>query len=119
MMGLDVHDMEGLNENLVGYDEKVQRSKQFGLDALRLGKELQPGFVLTAEPGIYFIPELIDRWKAENKLEEFINYDEVEKFREFGGIRIEDDVLITENGHRVLGEPIAKTVEDVEAWCTK
>jgi Xaa-Pro aminopeptidase len=119
MLGLDVHDMEGLNENLVGYNKMVQRSKQFGLDALRLGKELQPGFVLTAEPGIYFIPELIDRWKAENKLEEFINYSEVEKFREFGGIRIEDDVLITENGHKVLGEPIAKTVEDVETWCAR
>lgn len=120
MMGLDVHDMEGLNENLVGYDKKVKRSEQFGLDALRLGKQLQPGFVLTAEPGIYFIPELIDRWKAEKKLEEFINYDEVEKFRGFGGIRIEDDVLITGSGHRVLGEkPIAKTVEDVESWCAK
>ena len=119
MMGLDVHDMENLNENLVGYDKSVQRSKQFGLNALRLGKELQPGFVLTAEPGIYFIPELIDRWKAENKLEEFVNYDEVEKFRGFGGIRIEDDILITGNGHKVLGKPIAKTIEDVEAWCAK
>ncbi len=119
MMGLDVHDMENLNENLVGYDKSVQRSKQFGLNALRLGKELQPGFVLTAEPGIYFIPELIDRWKAENKLEEFVNYDEVEKFRGFGGIRIEDDILITGSGHKVLGKPIAKTIEDVEAWCAK
>ncbi|MDZ7859082.1 MAG: aminopeptidase P family protein [Candidatus Krumholzibacteriota bacterium] len=119
MMGLDVHDMEGLNEDLVGYDENVRRSKQFGLSALRLGRELRPGFVLTAEPGIYFIPELIDRWREENKLEEFINYDEVEKYRGFGGIRIEDDVLITGSGHKILGEPIAKTVEDVESWCAR
>jgi len=119
MMGLDVHDMEGLNEDLVGYDENVRRSKQFGLSALRLGRKLQQGFVLTAEPGIYFIPELIDRWREENKLEEFINYDEVEKYRGFGGIRIEDDVLITGGGHRILGEPIAKTIEDVESWCAK
>ncbi|HMA76247.1 MAG TPA: M24 family metallopeptidase, partial [Candidatus Krumholzibacteriaceae bacterium] len=93
--------------------------KQFGLSALRLGRKLQQGFVLTAEPGIYFIPELIDRWREENKLEEFINYDEVEKYRGFGGIRIEDDVLITGGGHRILGEPIAKTIEDVESWCAK
>lgn len=118
MLGLDVHDMEGLNEDLVGYDEKVKRSDQFGLAYLRLGRELETGFVVTVEPGIYFIPELIDRWKEDRKFTDFINYEEVEKYRKFGGIRIEDDVLITESSHRVLGEPIAKTVEDVEEWCS-
>ena len=118
MLGLDVHDMEGLNEDLVGYDENVKRSDQFGLAYLRLARELEPGFVVTVEPGIYFIPELIDRWKEDRKFTEFIDYGEVEKYRNFGGIRIEDDVLITDSGHRVLGEPIAKTVEDVEEWCS-
>lgn len=119
MMGLDVHDMEGLSEDLVGYDETVQRSEQFGLNALRLGKKLEPGFVITVEPGIYFIPELIDRWKADNKFSEFVNYDKVNSLRDFGGMRIEDDVLITQTGHKVLGKPIAKTVEEVEDWCAK
>jgi Xaa-Pro aminopeptidase len=115
MMGLDVHDMEGLGEDLVGYDDEIRRSEQFGLAYLRLGKRLRPGFVLTVEPGIYFIPELIDQWRAAGKGSDFINYAEVEKFRQFGGIRIEDDVLVTGEGHRVLGEPIPKTVEEVEA----
>lgn len=119
MMGLDVHDLEGLGENKVGYDETLQRSEQFGLDALRLAKKLQPGYVLTVEPGIYFIPELIDRWKADNKFTEFINYDKIDAFRDFGGIRVEDDVLITEKGHKVLGKPIAKSVADVEEWCAR
>jgi len=119
MMGLDVHDMEGLGEDLVGYDEKISRSDQFGLAALRLARELEPGFVITVEPGIYFIPELIDRWKEEDRFAEFINYDKVEKYRNFGGIRIEDDVLITESGHRVLGKPIAKEVDEVQDWCTE
>jgi len=114
MMGLDVHDMEGLGENYVGYDEEIKRSDQFGLAFLRLGRKLQPGFVLTDEPGIYFIPELIDQWKAENKLAEFINYDKVETFKDFGGIRIEDDILVTDNGFKVLGRPIPKTVNEVE-----
>ncbi len=114
MMGLDVHDMENLGEDYVGYDEETQRSDQFGLAYLRLAKALQPGYVLTVEPGIYFIPELIDLWKAENKFREFINYQEVEKYRGFGGIRIEDDVLVTEQGHRVLGKPVPKTIEEVE-----
>lgn len=117
-MGLDVHDLEGLGENLVGYDKDTQRSEQFGLSALRFGKELQPGYVLTVEPGIYFIPELIEMWKAENKLSDFINYDKVEKFKKFGGIRIEDDIVVTESSCRVLGNnPIPKQVEDVEAAC--
>lgn len=117
-MGLDVHDLEGLGENLVGYDKDTQRSEQFGLSALRFGKELQPGNVLTVEPGIYFIPELIEMWKAENKLSDFINYDKVEKYKNFGGIRIEDDIVVTESSCRVLGKnPIPKQVEDVEAAC--
>ena len=99
---------------MVGYDEEVTRSKEFGLAFLRFGRKLQEGFVMTIEPGIYFIPELIDIWKSENKLAEFINYDVVETYKDFGGIRIEDDVLVTATGHRVLGRPIPKTVEEVE-----
>jgi Xaa-Pro aminopeptidase len=114
MMGLDVHDMENLGEDYVGYDEKTRRSDQFGLAYLRMAKELEPGHVMTVEPGIYFIPELIDLWKSEKKHQQFINYDKVEKFRSFGGIRIEDDVLVTEKGHKVLGKPIPKTIEEVE-----
>jgi len=115
MMGLDVHDMEGLGEDYVGYDENTKRSEQFGTAFLRLGRELQTGFVLTVEPGIYFIPELIDRWKSEEKFVEFINYEKVETYKDFGGIRIEDDILVTEKGYRVLGRPIPKTVEEIEA----
>ncbi len=114
MLGLDVHDMEGLGENLVGYNESLKRAEQFGLAYLRLGRELEPGFVVTNEPGCYFIPALIDQWKGEQKHAQFINYDQVEKYREFGGVRIEDDVLITDTGSRVLGTPIPKTVEEVE-----
>jgi len=115
MMGLDVHDMENLGEHFVGYDEHTVRSEQFGLKYLRLAKALQSGYVFTVEPGIYFIPELIDMWKKQNRHEEFINYDKVEEYRDFGGIRIEDNVLVTENGFRVLGtKPIPKSVEEVE-----
>ncbi len=114
MMGLDVHDMEDLGENYVGYDETYQRSNQFGLAFLRLGREHQPGFVFTIEPGVYFIPALIDQWKAENKHSSFINYDKVETFKTFGGIRIEDDILVTADSHRVLGKPIPKTVDEIE-----
>ncbi|MFH1198289.1 MAG: aminopeptidase P family protein [bacterium] len=119
MLGLDVHDMEGLGENFVGYDDETKRSEQFGLAYLRCARELKPGFVLTVEPGIYFIPQLIDNWKAENRHAEFINYDKVETMKGFGGIRIEDDVLITETGSRVLGKPIPKTIEEVETACNK
>lgn len=115
MLGLDVHDMEALGEKFVGYDETVERSDQFGLAYLRLARELEPGFVLTVEPGIYFIPALIDKWRAENKFTEFINYVKVEGYRHFGGIRIEDDVVVTEKGCRVLGKPIAKTVPEIES----
>ena len=114
-LGLDVHDLEGMGENYVGYDEETVRSKEFGLSFLRFARRLQTGFVMTIEPGIYFIPELIDIWKSENKLSEFINYDKVETYKDFGGIRIEDDVLVTETGYRVLGKPIPKTVAEIEA----
>jgi Xaa-Pro aminopeptidase len=114
MLGLDVHDMEGLGENNVGYNESLKRSDQFGLAYLRLGRKLEPGFVVTNEPGCYFIPALIDIWKGEKKHSQFINYDQVEFYRGFGGVRIEDDVLITDEGSRVLGTPIPKTVEEVE-----
>jgi len=120
MLGLDVHDIEGLGEGFVGYDESTQRSEQFGLAYLRLAKKLHQGFVITVEPGIYFIPQLYKIWKSENKLTEFINYDKVAEYLDFGGIRIEDDVLVTETGHRVLGKsPIPKTVEDIEQTCGK
>ncbi len=115
MLGLDVHDLENFGENNFGYDSKIKRSSQFGLKSLRFGKKLVPGLVLTVEPGIYFIPELIDKWKAEKKFTNFINYKNVEAFRKAGGIRIEDDVLVTNNGSKVLGKPIPKTVEEVES----
>ncbi len=115
MMGLDVHDMENLGENYVGYDHEISRSNQFGLAFLRLGKRLREGFVLTVEPGIYFIPALIDQWKQEKLHPEFIDYDKVETFKDFGGIRIEDDILVTESGCRVLGNPIPKEVSEIEA----
>jgi len=115
MMGLDVHDMEDLGQINVGYDESTRPSSIFGTAFLRMGKTLEPGYVLTNEPGIYFIPELIDIWKKENKFAEFINYNKVEEYRNFGGIRLEDDILITETGSRILGEKrIPITVEEIE-----
>jgi len=117
MMGLDVHDMENLGEQFVGYEDNLKRSDQFGLAYLRLARDLKPGFVLTVEPGIYFIPELIAQWKKTNKFENFIDYSKVETYLGFGGIRIEDDVLITKSGNRVLGHPIPKSVSDIEAIC--
>lgn len=114
MLGLDVHDMEGLGEEYVGYTDTIQRNPEFGWKSLRLAKELEAGFVITVEPGIYFIPELIKRWKAENKHSQYINYDVVVKYENFGGVRIEDDVLVTENGCRVLGKKIPKTIAEVE-----
>jgi Xaa-Pro aminopeptidase len=115
MMGLDVHDMEGLGEDYVGYSDQIKRSEQFGLAYLRMARELEPGFVLTDEPGCYFIPALIDMWKAEKKFGQFINYDRLDAYRRFGGVRIEDDILVTDDGYRVLGSPIPKSVADVEA----
>jgi Xaa-Pro aminopeptidase len=114
MLGLDVHDMEGMGENLIGYNGEIKRSNQFGTAFLRLAKKHQPGFVFTIEPGIYFIPALIDKWKNEKRFTDFISYDKVESYRDFGGIRIEDDVLVTDTGHRVLGKPIPKTVAEIE-----
>lgn len=114
MMGLDVHDMENYGENYVGYDKKNIRSTQFGLSSLRLGRELQEGFVITNEPGCYFIPALIDKWRSENKCSDFINYDMLEKYKDFGGIRIEDDLLVTRDGCRLLGKYIPKTVAEIE-----
>ncbi|MCF7956867.1 MAG: aminopeptidase P family protein [Phycisphaerae bacterium] len=115
MMGLDVHDMEDIGEDYVGYTDTIKRNPQFGICSLRMGKALEPNHVMTVEPGLYFIPELINRWKAENKLAEFINYDKVEKYKDFGGVRLEDDILVTEQGFRLLGKPIPKSIEDVEA----
>jgi Xaa-Pro aminopeptidase len=114
MMGLDVHDMEDLGEVYVGYDGKP-KSTQFGLKSLRLARELEPGFVLTIEPGIYFIPDLIDQWRGEKKFAEFLNYDKLEEYKNFSGIRNEEDYLITKDGKRLLGKPLAKTIEEVEA----
>lgn len=117
MMGLDVHDMEDLGEQYVGYTEQEPKdTKTFGLKSLRLGRELQTGFVLTVEPGIYIIPELIDIWKKENKLSQFINYDLLESYRDFGGIRIEDNFLITDDGFRLLGPELIKSVADIENY---
>ena len=118
MLGLDVHDMEALGENHVGYNDKVKRSDQFGLAFLRFALQYVPGHVFTVEPGCYFIPELIESWKAEQKFRDFINYDQIEKYMSIGGIRIEDNVLITEKGHKVLGKPIPKTIEEIEAVCS-
>ena len=113
MMGLDVHDMEDLGEQYVGYDNEA-KSTQFGMKSLRLGRKLEPGFVLTIEPGIYFIPQLIDKWKSEKHLTEFLNFDKLEEYKNFGGCRNEEDFLITEDGYRLLGKPLPKTIEDVE-----
>ncbi len=114
MMGLDVHDMEDLGD-VVGYSKDRRRSDQFGLRYLRLSRPLELGYVLTVEPGLYFIPALIDRWKQERLQTDFINFDKVDTFRGFGGIRIEDNVVVTPVGARVLGPPIPKTVADIEA----
>lgn len=119
MMGLDVHDMEGLGEDYVGYDEKVKRADQFGTAYLRMGRELEPGFVLTNEPGIYFIPALIDIWRKENKFPEFIDYDKVETYKDFGGIRLEDDILVTPDGCTFIGKRVPITLEQLEATIGK
>ena len=113
MMGLDVHDMENLGEVYVGYNGQP-KSTQFGRKSLRLGRELEPGFVLTIEPGVYFIPELMDLWKSQNKFTDFINYDKLFQYRDFGGIRNEEDYLITADGARRLGKKIPLTTEEVE-----
>ena len=105
MMGMDVHDMEGLGQIYVGFDEETRPNlEQFGTNCLRMGRKLQEGFVLTDEPGIYFIPALIDEWKASGHCKEFLNFDKLETYKDFGGIRIEDDILITKDGCRFLGK---------------
>lgn len=114
MIGLDVHDMENFGENNVGYDNVTKREIQFGLKSLRMGKELKPGYVLTIEPGIYFIPELIKKWEKEGKFKEYINYEEVKKYLDFGGMRYEGDFLITENGNRRLGDKMPKYDYEIE-----
>jgi Xaa-Pro aminopeptidase len=113
MMGLDVHDMENLGEVWVGYDG-APKSTQFGLKSLRLAKELKPGFVFTIEPGIYFIPDLIDRWMADKTNAQFLNFDKINQFRNFGGIRNEENILITADGARILGRAFPKTIEEIE-----
>ncbi|HRD01160.1 MAG TPA: aminopeptidase P family protein [Candidatus Saccharicenans sp.] len=117
MVGLDVHDMENLGEDYIGYDRTVNRSQQFGLNYLRMARALEPGHVMTVEPGLYFIPALYELWKKQKKFKAFINYDRVAKFLDFGGVRIEDDVLVTEDGHRILGPRpgIPKKISDIES----
>ncbi len=114
MMGLDVHDMEDLGEQYVGYNDTFKKSTQFGMKSLRLGKELETGFVLTVEPGIYFIPILIDMWRAERKFMDFIHYDKLETYKNFSGIRVEEDFLITNQGSQLLGRSLPKTVHQIE-----
>ena len=116
-MGMDVHDMEGLGQVYVGFDKEVRPSTQFGTNALRFGRRLQKGFVITDEPGIYFIPALIDDWKKNGTNAQFLNFDKIDEYRDFGGIRIEDDVLITDEGCRFIGSKrIPYHVEDVEEF---
>lgn len=115
MMGMDVHDMEDYGEDFVGYNSKVKRSSQFGLAYLRFARKLEEGFVITNEPGIYFIPDLINLWKAEKKFTDFINYKNLDDYMDFGGIRLEDDLLITKKGCKILGDKrIPITIEEVE-----
>ena len=118
MMGLDVHDMEGLGEDFIGYNDEVKRSDQFGTAYLRFALPYKSGHVFTIEPGCYFIPELIEKWKAEGKFREFINYSKIDSYMSIGGVRIEDNVLITGNGYKVLGRPIPKTINDIESVCS-
>ncbi|MBO7623120.1 MAG: M24 family metallopeptidase, partial [Bacteroidales bacterium] len=119
-MGMDVHDMEDLGENLVGYDPDQKRSSQLGLGSLRMARRLKPGHVITDEPGIYFIPALIEQWKKEGTNSQFVNFKALESYYDFGGIRLEDDVLVTEDGARRLG-PARLPIEpdDVEKAMAK
>ena len=117
MMGMDVHDMESLDQRYVGFDDEIQPSTQFGTSALRMGRRLEKGFVVTDEPGIYFIPALIDSWKAIGHCKEFLNFELLETYKDFGGIRIEDDILITDNGCRIIGKKqIPYHPKDVEDY---
>ncbi len=114
MMGLDVHDMENFGENLVGYDASIDRSNQFGTSYLRLARKLEVGHVLTVEPGIYFIRTLASIWKKDGMHKDFINYEKFEEYRDFGGIRIEEDFVVTEKGGRLLGDALVKEVDEIE-----
>lgn len=114
LIGLDVHDMENLGETFVGYDSTIRRSEEFGLKSLRLARPLQEGYAITIEPGIYIIPHLIDLWESEKKHEDFINYSELNKLRNFGGIRVENDFYIDKNGAQLLGDPLPYSSTDVE-----
>ena len=116
MMGLDIHDMENLGEQYVGYTDELKKSTQFGLKSLRLGKALEEGFVLTVEPGLYFIPELIEQWEAEKKFTRFINYDKLSPYKTLSGIRLEDDYLITKNGCKLLGKQLPRLPEEIESF---
>ena len=114
-LGLDVHDMENLGETLVGYDDEIQRDTRFGYSSLRFGKLLEPGHVITVEPGIYFVPQLIEKWKAEKINTEFINFNRLDDYYSFGGIRLEDDIVITSNGCRPIYEKrLPVTVDEIE-----
>lgn len=106
MMGLDVHDMEAIGQKYVGFDDEVSPSDQFGLASLRLGRRLQKGFVVTDEPGIYFIPALIDLWESNKTNAEFLNFDAIKKYKDFGGIRVENDLLIEDDGARIIGKSV-------------
>lgn len=121
MMGMDVHDMESFDQINVGFDDEVRPNlEQFGTNCLRMGRRLQEGFVVTDEPGIYFIPALIDNWKASGHCKEFINFDKLETYKDFGGIRLEDDLLITKNGCRFIGKDrIPYHPKDVEAFIAR
>ena len=119
MLGLDVHDMEALGEDYIGYTDTIKRNPEFGWKSLRLAKELEPSFVVTVEPGVYFIPQLIDLWNAQHKSSDILDYGKIETYRGFGGIRIEDDVLVTDNGCRILGPKIPKDIDEVEAITTQ
>jgi Xaa-Pro aminopeptidase/Xaa-Pro dipeptidase len=115
MIGLDVHDMENFGEELVGYGGE-SKSTQFGLSSLRLGRMLEEGFVFTVEPGIYFIPQLIKKWRDEKKFVEFINYEKVEEYIDFGGMRYEGDYVITSNGARLLGGYRPRHAHEIEEY---
>ena len=114
MLGMDTHDMEDLGEPYVGYTDTLKKDTVFGLKSLRLARELEAGYILTVEPGIYIIPELIDRWQAEKKYADFINYDVLNTYRDFGGVRIEDNFLITDTGSHLLGKYLPKTLKEIE-----
>jgi Xaa-Pro aminopeptidase len=114
MMGLDVHDMEDLGQIYVGYDDETRPVDQFGTAYLRLGRKLQPGFVITNEPGIYFIPALIEKWKNENINKDFINFKKVKEYMDFGGIRLEDDILVTHTGSKIIGERVPINPDEIE-----